>query len=836
MAAAGGGGGGRAGPWGPGAGRALQTAMRAASGALEMDSAGRTREAYVEYLKSIALIAQALQEEAVGTDGSEGVTADTPKMLKLAEQCLERVKSIAAALGKAQAKPAAQERGAAPAALPRHRRVLSDEGGKLSPFLPPEIFQKLQITEAQSTRKELTPLEEASLQNQKLKAAYEARVARLNPSQALQKTSLTLSLQRQMMENLVIAKAREETLQRKMEERRLRLQEAANRRFSSSVALTPEEQEQRALYAAILEYEQDHDWPRQWKAKLKRSPADLSVVSGLFSCLLRQAAVPDAAGLRGAEHRCRQGPVPGLLGGSLLPTAVGPAAGSLQERAPAPRGGPGPQHGAAPARWPHRHGAGIPALAPGTRLPCVRLRHRGPAPHPTGDLSPQEAGVHCGADDLLPILSYVVLQTGLPQLLSECAALEEFIHEGMCAGSALRQQYGQQYRHCLEREFRRGRAVPCSDPSFVERLRWRLRREPSVLRALQEDAPELLARGLRGWPDPGRALPGLVRAFRLLELAAVNLYLFPWRKEFGTVQTFSGAYVHSLRSALPEDDLERSFARLGYERQDQHRLTVSRLPPEPELLAAACGFLACRLECEILVEVMLRLRPHQPSAQDLLRARWLAGDMEACVEMLQQMGIQPEVAVGCSDNVDLYQPVPGSPEDMEGEDMLSPAPQSDPGSPLDALDLPMRSWDCCGDLKVGQELVLSVGNPDLDTSSSRLFRQQDLSGASSRFPTRAVGSRTPPVLGEPQDSPCPSAPEEAPELPCYQLHTCLRRGALPSYCCTTCQQLHTGACAAGLACRSRHRGQELRSERQQRLWLQRSEVDMLLSESCGPQS
>lgn len=30
------------------------------------------------------------------------------------------------------------------------------------------------------------------------------------------------------------------------------------RRFSGSAALTPEEQEQRALYAAILEYEQDH--------------------------------------------------------------------------------------------------------------------------------------------------------------------------------------------------------------------------------------------------------------------------------------------------------------------------------------------------------------------------------------------------------------------------------------------------------------------------------------------------------------------------------------------------------------------------------------------------
>ncbi|XP_053905091.1 VPS9 domain-containing protein 1 isoform X2 [Malaclemys terrapin pileata] len=221
-------------------------------------------------------------------------------MLKLAEQCLERAKSSAAVLG--NVKPAAHERGPSPAPISRHRRVFSDEGGKLSPFLPPEIFQKLQITKAQGTKKELTPLEEASLQNQKLRAAYEARVARLNPSQAVQKTSLTLSLQRQMMENLVIAKAREETLQRKMEERRLRLQEAANRRFSSSIALTPEEQEQRALYAAILEYEQDHEWPRLWKAKLKKNPTDLALVSGLISHLLSFPEHPIAQLLKMLQH------------------------------------------------------------------------------------------------------------------------------------------------------------------------------------------------------------------------------------------------------------------------------------------------------------------------------------------------------------------------------------------------------------------------------------------------------------------------------------------------------------------------------------------------------
>ncbi|CAM4638183.1 unnamed protein product [Lepidochelys olivacea] len=268
---------------GDGAVKPLQSAMKLAAAAIELDTGNRPREAYVEYLKSISYISQALLEEAA-KGGSDAVTPDTPKMLKLAEQCLERAKSSTAVLGKV--KPAAHERGPSPAPISRHRRVFSDEGGKLSPFLPPEIFQKLQITKAQGTKKELTPLEEASLQNQKLRAAYEARVARLNPSQAVQKTSLTLTLQRQMMENLVIAKAREETLQRKMEERRLRLQEAANRRFSSNIALTPEEQEQRVLYAAILEYEQDHEWPKLWKAKLKKNPTDLSLVSGLISHLL----------------------------------------------------------------------------------------------------------------------------------------------------------------------------------------------------------------------------------------------------------------------------------------------------------------------------------------------------------------------------------------------------------------------------------------------------------------------------------------------------------------------------------------------------------------------
>lgn len=137
----------------------------------------------------------------------------------------------------------------------------------------------LRAAEAQSAKKELTPLQEASIRNQKLRATYEARLSRLDPRQAAQKTSLTLSLQRQMMENLKIAKAREETLHRKAEERKIRLQEESDRRFFRRETLTPEQEEQKRLYTAVLEYEQDHGWTSTCKQKIKSNANDPSLIS-----------------------------------------------------------------------------------------------------------------------------------------------------------------------------------------------------------------------------------------------------------------------------------------------------------------------------------------------------------------------------------------------------------------------------------------------------------------------------------------------------------------------------------------------------------------------------
>ncbi|XP_074487801.1 VPS9 domain-containing protein 1 isoform X1 [Sebastes fasciatus] len=266
---------------------------------------------------------------------------EVERMLRLAEQCLERAKSfigkranppdlsasISASFSCSPGQSELHQTAVLPAAVAAntvspsdtpvdagrkatsptktgHRRVLSDGSRKLSPFLPPEVFQRLQTVESQDTsKKELTPIEEAARVNQKLKVNFEARLARLTPGQAYQKTSLTLSLQRQMMENLIIAKARQDALQRKMEERRLRLQEEANRRFAASGAMTADEQEQRILYTNVLEYEQDHDWPKLWKANMRTNPDDVTLVSGLVSYLLSRSDHPVVKLLRKHQYR-----------------------------------------------------------------------------------------------------------------------------------------------------------------------------------------------------------------------------------------------------------------------------------------------------------------------------------------------------------------------------------------------------------------------------------------------------------------------------------------------------------------------------------------------------
>ncbi|OWK16133.1 SPATA2L [Cervus elaphus hippelaphus] len=400
------------------------------------------------------------------------------------------------------------------------------------------------------------------------------------------------------------------------------------------------------------------------------------------------------------------------------------------------------------------------------------------------------------------------------------------------------------YRLCLERELRRGRAGVCGDPSLRAVL-WHILVEDFDLHgALQDDALALLTDGLWGRADLAPALRGLARAFELLELAAVHLYLLPWRKEFTTIKTFSGGYVHVLKGALSEDLLIQSFQKMGYVRRDAHRLMVAALPPARQLVQVALGCFALRLECEILGEVLAQLGTSVLPAEELLQARRSSVDVASCVAWLQQRLAREEEQpplpcrgspTGCQARLDLYRDV----QEDEGSDEASlyGGPSPGPDSPASELACRPRFWEQSARLwgaGGGPWEPAEASSPTSGASEEEEPQPEAFSFLSLR---RELLSR-PGDLAPPHTprSPEQASPPPVPEPPGYQMHTCLAPGALPALCCDTCRQLHAAHCAALPSCHPGHSLRTLRGNSQRRLWLQRAQVDALLYDSpaAGP--
>ncbi|XP_037671464.1 spermatogenesis-associated protein 2-like protein [Choloepus didactylus] len=393
------------------------------------------------------------------------------------------------------------------------------------------------------------------------------------------------------------------------------------------------------------------------------------------------------------------------------------------------------------------------------------------------------------------------------------------------------------YRLCLERELRRGRAAVCGDPSLRAVL-WHILVEDFDLHgALQDDALALLTDGLWGRADLAPALRGLARAFELLELAAVHLYLLPWRKEFTTIKTFSGGYVHVLKGVLSDDLLTKSFQKMGYVRKDKHRFTVAAPPPACQLVQVALGCFALRLECEILGEVLAQLGTSVLPAQELLGARRASGDVASCVVRLQQRLARDEAPpplpprgapAAYGPSLELYRTLQGEGPEAAG---LYAAPfweqsaqvwgAGGPAGEVPGTDPPRADSPPYGALE--EELA-----PELEPAPfSFVSLRRELSPPGALAAPEAPGS---PARASPRrlrgDGPPPAG---------YRAHSCLPAGALPALRCATCRQLHAAHCAALPACRRGHALHPLGGEPQRRLWLQRSQVDALLVDG-GPRA
>ncbi|XP_028667583.1 spermatogenesis-associated protein 2 [Erpetoichthys calabaricus] len=101
------------------------------------------------------------------------------------------------------------------------------------------------------------------------------------------------------------------------------------------------------------------------------------------------------------------------------------------------------------------------------------------------------------------------------------------------------------------------------------------------------------------------SLEALETAFATLETICTNLLLYPWKKEFRTLKTFTGPYVYCLQSALCESDLRSLLRSMGYSK-DQELLYHAREAPGgfSQLRQLAFELFLARMECRLLKELV----------------------------------------------------------------------------------------------------------------------------------------------------------------------------------------------------------------------------------------
>ncbi|KAK2918288.1 spermatogenesis associated 2-like [Channa argus] len=211
------------------------------------------------------------------------------------------------------------------------------------------------------------------------------------------------------------------------------------------------------------------------------------------------------------------------------------------------------------------------------------------------------------------------------------------------------------YDYSLEQQIvRRGSNLACTDEELFKQVEELLRDGDAQeihclgldpLRVMEDSLTEAAAVAVpRSRRVKARGeLQGLAKAFEVLEQAALNLYLGPWREEYKVVKMYSGMFTHYIKSVLSMPQIEKLFGLLGYQpcvsRQEQLQLQSSRVNPvSPDnLLRLSCGFFMARCECRLL---LMALGSHAGEAEwelSVVRERQKGHSVQVALETSKKM-------------------------------------------------------------------------------------------------------------------------------------------------------------------------------------------------------
>nr|XP_033796311.1 uncharacterized protein LOC117358777 [Geotrypetes seraphini] len=148
-----------------------------------------------------------------------------------------------------------------------------------------------------------------------------------------------------------------------------------------------------------------------------------------------------------------------------------------------------------------------------------------------------------------------------------------------------------------------GKLCICNDASLKERAKAYLESEPWTWEGFQVVDVYSIAEGsLKAREERAeKGLHNLMRAFEVLELICVNLFLSPWRKEIRTLKTFTGNFVYFVQSVLPENTLKNVLRKIGYIPTKATEFSVIESINEQKTKETAFEIFLARNEFEVIL-------------------------------------------------------------------------------------------------------------------------------------------------------------------------------------------------------------------------------------------
>lgn len=104
-------------------------------------------------------------------------------------------------------------------------------------------------------------------------------------------------------------------------------------------------------------------------------------------------------------------------------------------------------------------------------------------------------------------------------------------------------------------------------------------------------------------------LQRLSKAFEVLELLCVNLFLFPWKKEIKTLKKFTGHYVYYIKAVLPLQTTRSVLHHIGYDSETDTEYKLSNNVDPNRAKEMGFELFLARIECEHLIQ-MTSQTPH----------------------------------------------------------------------------------------------------------------------------------------------------------------------------------------------------------------------------------